>query len=365
MDGSDDRVAEAGAQAPSQQEVPARVVVLMLPGVLSIDVYGPYEAFSYASALRAERLLGLAEDPTAEFPDAMRAYDPLLVGLEAGPVKASSRTHLLATHAASQLDGPIDTLIVAGGDLRMARDELFVSGVAVAEVKRLAGLSRRVAATCTGTFVLALAGLLEGRLATTHWNACDLLMGLFPQVRVDPTPIHVQDGRFYTSAGGTTGIDLALAMIAEDHGASLAHAVARHLVLYVQRPATQAQLSVPLVCQRAETRSLRDLQDWILEHLTEDLSIPSLAGRVGMSERNFARAFKKEVGVTPARYVESLRVEAARRKLELGTQGLDQIAADVGFANTETFRRAFARRYEQSPAAFRSEANGKRPGALV
>lgn len=361
-DGHYETSSEQSRPATTTPDAARPVVILMLPGVLSIDVYGPYEAFSYASTLRYARLFGLQEDPTAEIPDVMRIYEPILAGLEAGPIKASSRTFLLASHATSQLTAPIDTLIVAGGDLRMASDELFGSGVAIAEVQRLAALSRRVAATCTGTLVLAQAGLLEGRLATTHWNACDLLRLLFPQVRVDPTPIHVQDGRFYTSAGGTTGIDLALAMIAEDHGAALAHAVARHLVLYVQRPAAQAQLSVPLVCQRAETRSLRDLQDFILEHLTDDLSVPALASRVGMSERNFGRAFSREVGVTPARYVESLRVEAARRKLELGTQSLDEVAAEVGFANAETFRRAFVRRYDQPPAAFRSEAIRRRAG---
>ncbi|MDD9967403.1 MAG: helix-turn-helix domain-containing protein [Myxococcales bacterium] len=337
-----------------EKKTSRRVVILLVPGVLSLDAYGPYEAFCYATVLRAQRILGLPEDLGAPVPEELRAYDVVLAGLQAGPVPAMSGTQLLATHAIGELQGPIDTLIVAGGDLRMAQKELLESDQVVSQVRRLSEGARRIGATCTGTFVLALAGMLEGRRATSHWNACDVLQAMFPKVHVDPHPIHIRDDRFYTSAGGTTGIDLALAMISEDHGAALAHAVARQLVLYVQRPAAQAQLSVPLICQRAETSSLRDLQDWLLDNLTSDLTIPALASRTGMSERNFARAFKREVGMTPARYVESLRLEAALRKLRLGHEGIEQVAADVGFPCAETFRRAFVRRYGESPATIRA-----------
>lgn len=333
--------------------VSPRVVIFLLPGVLSLDAFGPFEAFSCASVLSAQRSLGWAEDPGGRVPDALRAYRVELVGLHAGPVPAMNGTHIVAQTAADTIEDPFDTLLVAGGDLRFTRESPQSKDEAIAEVQRLASLARRVAATCTATFILALAGLLEGRRATSHWAFCETLRATFPQIEIDAQPIYVKDGKYYTSAGGTAGIDLALALIAEDHGNSLANAVARFLVLYIQRPQAQAQLSIPLVCQRADSKDLRDLQTFILDNLRADLSVPALADRVVMGVRTFSRRFKQEVGLTPARYVESIRVEAGLRKLQLGQGSVAQIADEVGFGSAETFRRSVERCYGECPSALR------------
>src|SRR5262249_19526249 len=190
--------------------------------------------------------------------------------------------------------------------------------------------------------------------ATRQWSVGDELAARYPRVRVEADPIDVRDGRVYTSAGVTAGMDLALALVEEDHGREAALAVARELVLFLRRPGGQSQFSAQLAAQAAEREPLRDLQGWIADHLEEDLSVPALAARAAMSPRNFARVFHREIGVTPARYVEALRVEAARRRLEESTNGVDAVASRAGFGSAETMRRAFARRLRVAPSAYRS-----------
>jgi transcriptional regulator GlxA family with amidase domain len=220
-------------------------------------------------------------------------------------------------------------------------------------LRAAAGRSRRVASVCTGAFLLARAGLLDGRRATTHWNSCGELARRYPAVHVESDPIFVRDGDVYTSAGVTAGIDLALALVDEDLGPKLARDVARWLVLFLRRPGGQSQFSAALAGQQAEREPLRDLQGWVMDHLDEDLTVPALAERVFMSPRNFARAFKREVGMTPAVYVETVRVERARTLLETGGEGVEQVARRCGFGTVETMRRVFRRRLGVSPGDYR------------
>jgi transcriptional regulator GlxA family with amidase domain len=205
--------------------------------------------------------------------------------------------------------------------------------------------------------VLAEAGLLDGRRATTHWMHCERLAADYPAVTVEPDPIFVRDGDVWTSAGVTAGMDLALALVEDDRGADVALAIARRLVMYVQRPGGQAQFSAALQALRADRDVLRDLQAWLPDHLDADLSVAQLARRAAMSPRHFAREFVAETGVTPARYVEELRVEAARRLLETTRRGVEDVAPACGFGSAETMRRAFLRVVRVSPADYRRRFN--------
>jgi transcriptional regulator GlxA family with amidase domain len=212
---------------------------------------------------------------------------------------------------------------------------------------------------CSGAFVLAAAGLLDGRHVATHWDGCELLAERYPSLTVERDPIYIEDGSVWTSAGATAGIDLGLALVERDLGRNVALAVARWLVVFFQRPGGQAQFSSNLASQLAERRPLRDLQAWILENTKEDLRVEALAERCSMSARNFARAFRREVGVTPAAFVERARVERARRRLEQSDDTVDVIAATCGFGSVETMRRAFARQVGVAPAEYR--AHFRRP----
>jgi transcriptional regulator GlxA family with amidase domain len=266
-------------------------------------------------------------------------------------VRAWPGLRLAADRSYRSVRGPIDTLIVTGIDTPddARRDPALIRWLA-----RTAPRARRVVGLCTGTFVLAEAGLLNGRRATTHWAYCDDLARRFPGVKVESDPIYVRDGSIYTSAGATAGIDVALALVEEDLGRRLALGVAQWMVVFLKRPGGQAQFSAQLSTQIAEREPLRDLQEWILEHPGGDLSVPALARRVAMSPRNFARVFAREVGATPGRFVERIRVEAARRLLEESPRSVSAVAASCGFANPETMRIAFRRTLRVSPNGYRS-----------
>jgi transcriptional regulator GlxA family with amidase domain len=211
-----------------------------------------------------------------------------------------------------------------------------------------------VVGLCTGTFVLAEAGLLDGRRATTHWMDCDELARRFPSIAVERDPIYVRAGNVYTSAGSTAGLDLVLALVEEDHGRRLALQVAQRMVFFLKRPGGQAQFSAQLSTQMAEREPLRDLQSWILEHPGADLSVEALASQVSMSPRNFFRVFVREIGMTPGRFVERVRVEAARRLLEETARGIPDVAAACGFGSSETMRVAFRRTLGVNPKGYRS-----------
>lgn len=250
----------------------------------------------------------------------------------------------------AEIHGPVDTLLVVGGD---GTAEAAVDPALLREVRRLAGSARRVTSVCSGAFVLAAAGLLDGRRATTHWRVCELLAQLFPAVTVDPDPIFVRDGNVVTSAGVTAGMDMALALVEEDLGRDVALAIARRLVLFLRRPANQSQFSAQLGAQLAARDGLRDAQRHAVEHPEADCTIGALAGIAAMSERNFTRCFTAEVGVTPARYVERVRVEHARRLLEETGDGVEAVAAASGFGTAETMRRSFLRIVRTSPTEYR------------
>lgn len=307
-----------------------RVVIVVFEGLQALDAIGPAEVFSQASRLG---------DP---------GYEVELVGRQA------AMTNGLTLSPVTRFDdarGSLDTLLVAGGrGVGRAQHDAEL----IAWVQDAASRSRRVASVCTGAFILARAGLLDGRRATTHWDSCALLARRHPAVTVEPDPIFVRDGDVYTSAGVTAGMDLALALVEEDMGADVAMEVARRLVLFARRPGGQAQFSVQLAAQAARPGPLRDLQAWIAEHPAADLSVPALARRVHMSPRTLARAFAREVGMTPGAYVEALRVEQARSRLESGPASLASVARACGFGTTETMRRAFHRRLGVAPADYRT-----------
>ncbi len=303
-----------------------------------LDITGPLEVFSSASRILANT-------------GRLERYELSLLAPTPGPFATSSGLQLVAPHRLADYAEPIDTFIVAGG--RGVHDACKNDAV-VAGVRALAARSRRVASVCSGAFLLATAGLLDGRRATTHWASCTHLAERFDQVSVEQDAIYVRDGDVYTSAGVTAGMDLALALVEEDVGRDLSLMCARWLVKFLKRPGGQSQFSAVLEAQQAERDPLRDLQQWLLAHIADDLSVAVLAERVGMSPRNFARAFSKEVGETPARYVESVRIEAARRKLQDSALSVEQVASSCGFGSAETMRRAFLRRVRVSPSAYRA-----------
>jgi transcriptional regulator GlxA family with amidase domain len=252
--------------------------------------------------------------------------------------------------------GPIDTLLVAGGQgtADALRDRALIEWLR-GSIRR----TRRLCSVCTGAFLLAEAGLLDGLSATTHWRQCAQLAAQYPAVSVETDPIFVRAGKIFTSAGVTAGIDLALALLEDDHGREIALNVARELVMFLRRPGGQSQFSVQLSTQQADREPIRDLQRWIADHLGADLSVETLARRAAMSPRNFARVFAREVGMTPGEFVEKLRVEAARRRLEESAEGIDSIASKGGFGTRESMRRAFIRTLHVPPSAYRSRFHQK------
>lgn len=314
-----------------------RVVIVAFEGVQMMDVTGPSEVLS-AATLLAEREGGT------------RGYDIEVVAPEAGPITTVSGIRLVADGALRDVEGRIDTLLVAGG---LGFDEVVRDAEVIEGVRNLAARSERIVSVCTGALLLAAAGVLEGRVATTHWAWCDMLAGLHPEVDVQPDPIFVRDDDVWTSAGVTSGMDLALALVADDLGQRLSHEVARWLVLFTRRPGGQSQFSVQLQARAPANDALRDLQGWIADHLADDLSVAALADRVGMAPRTFARTFANEVGMTPAAYVESLRIEAAKQLLELGSEKVAAVARRCGFGTVETMHRAFKRRTGTTPAMYR------------
>lgn len=300
-----------------------------------LDIVGPLEVFSIAN-----RVSGLAPSPyRIELVSAGRAT----------AIAGTSGLSLKVAGSYRQVRGKIDTLLIAGGEgARMLNDKAVL-----AWIRMTAGRVRRVGSVCTGAFVLANAGVLDGRRVTTHWAWTAELQRLHSEITVDPNPIWVRDGNVYTSAGITAGIDLAIEMVAEDLGTAVALRVAQQMVVFLHRPGGQAQFSVSLARQASERKPFRDLRTWMIENLAGDLSITALAGRTGMSARNFCRVFPREMGATPGRYIHSLRVEAARRGLEQNQLSLKEITAICGFGSEEVLRCTFLRELKTTPGAYR------------
>jgi transcriptional regulator GlxA family with amidase domain len=314
-----------------------QVVVVAFERAQLLDIAGPCQTFASADEL------GLADGYA------------LTVVSPAGGVIATSAGIGIATVPPRAVRGPIDTLVVVGGFgvTAAARDRALV-----ARVRRWSARARRTCSVCTGAFLLAAAGLLDGRRATTHWDACRALQERFPTIHVEPDPIFVRDGAIWSSAGVTAGIDLALVLVEEDLGHDAAMRVARRLVVFLKRPGGQSQFSAPLAAQAASDGGLDALHGWIADHLGADLRVERLAARAGMSPRSFARVYAAKLGTTPAKTVERLRVEAARHALEDGGAPIKQIAHRCGFGDEERMRRAFLRRLGVSPSDYRARFSG-------
>jgi transcriptional regulator GlxA family with amidase domain len=315
-----------------------RVVALALPGGDPLELVGPLEILGTANMVLE----------SAGRPDL--GYDFEVAAPAKGVILEWKGLKLIAERACHELRGPIDTLIVQAMDISAAglRERRMLRWLA-----RVAPRIRRVASVCSGTYVLAEAGLLDGRRATTHWAFCDDFARRYPRVRVDPEPIFVQDGNLYTSAGATAGLDLTLAFVEQDFGREVALRVAQYLVFFLKRPGNQAQFSVQMASQLAERDVIRDVQTYVYENLDADLSVLALAKRAAMSPRNFARVFAEQVGVTPGRFVEDARQEIARERLEQSKMTVDEIAAACGYHSAETMRQAFVRSLGVSPSEYR------------
>jgi transcriptional regulator GlxA family with amidase domain len=313
---------------------PRRVVMVAMPCREIVEIGGALDIF-YAANVRLPPGRGYA----------VEVVSPVATVCGwAGLRLASDRSY-------RSVRGDIDTLIVTGVD---EPDDARRDPDLIRWLAHIAPRTRRVVGLCTGTFVLAEAGLLDGRSATTHWMDCDELARRFPAITVERDPIYVRDRGIWTSAGSTAGLDLVLALIAEDVGRRVALQVAQRMVFFLKRPGGQAQFSAQLSSQLAEREPMRDLQVWILDHPGADLSVEALARRAAMSPRNFFRVFVREVGMTPGRFVERVRVEAARRLLEETSRGIPDVADTCGFGSPETMRLAFRRALGVNPQGYRS-----------
>ncbi len=314
-----------------------RIIVVVVPPVDELDLVGPLQVFNSVNRLAGRPIYTI---------EVVTSADRLTVEGEGGVLT------FLARHHFEQVEGACDSvLLVCGLSSRSVRDAALSAWLTAK-----AGEVRRLGAVCVGAFLLAEAGLLDGRRATAHWKFGRELAARYPAVRVEHEPCWVVDGNIYTSAGISAGIDLALAWVEEDCGAGLAHEAARELVLFLRRPGGQRQLSVSLASQASEMMSIRELQIWIAEHLARKLPVEDLAGRMAMSVRNFERVFTREVGTTPSQYVLQMRVEAARRQLERTDGGLKQVASAAGFGNVNLMRRAFVRLLGITPRRYRELA---------
>jgi transcriptional regulator GlxA family with amidase domain len=312
------------------------VEVLAFPAVQLLDVTGPLQVFASANDLMAKA--GEA-----------RPYTIRLIAPGGDSIEASAGVALIADPL-SPLETCVDTLIVAGGE---GVDAASVDAVLVDWVRERTRQARRTASICTGAFLLAASGVLNGRRAVTHWLHCAELARRFPAVQVETDPIFVRDGSIWTSAGVTAGIDLALALVEEDLGRTMALTVARYLVVFLKRPGGQAQFSEALSLQAAEDK-FGALHDWVSKHLADDLSLPILADQAGMSERSFSRHYAEATGLTPARAVERLRVEGARRLLTDTPLPVKRISQRCGFGSEETMRRSFLRLLSATPQDYRA-----------
>lgn len=313
-----------------------RVLLVGFDGADGLDLFGPAEVF-YSAGKR----LGAP------------AYHVVVAAAGGGAVTLSSGITVAARELATLRPRADDTVLVVGGEDR-AMDVAASSRALVQWLSRAGRVARRIGSVCDGAFIVARAGLLDGKRVATHWSSCDRLARLFPTVDVDREAIFVRDGRVWTSAGISTGIDMALAMVEEDHGRRLADSVAAHLVLYARRPGFQSQFSEELVAQSSATDPFGPVVTWLRANLRAPLDVTRLAGRAGMSVRSLHRHCKEELGTTPAKLVEKLRVERARTLLSTTQLGTKTIAARCGFGSAPRMARAFERALGVAPTAYRT-----------
>lgn len=317
-----------------------RIGFIGFENVTALDLIEPLEVFATAN-----QCLG------------RRAYETMIVSAD-GAAFCSEAGVVLAADSSFAAAPAFDTILVPGGaGLRQAA----IGRPVVGFLRQRAPATRRIASVCTGLFALAEAGLMQGRRATTHWNFVAMMVERFPDMRLEADAIYLRDGKFYTSAGVTAGLDLSLALIVEDLGEKLALAVAREMVMYLKRPGGQAQFSEPLQFQTCAGDGFSDLAAWMLQHLRDDLSVAALAAQMNLGVRHFSRRFGAAFGMAPAAYVERLRLDEARRRLPSHRQTVESIAVAVGYASPDAFRRAFERRFGVGPVAYRK--NFAAPGS--
>jgi transcriptional regulator GlxA family with amidase domain len=314
---------------------PRTIALLSFDGVAALDITGPYEVFSLPSYLAQDK--------------AVPPYRIVLLADQPGPIRSASGLSLIADASWRNFQDKIDTLLVCGGpDMTTPQNNQKL----LARIRTMARRTRRIGSICTGAFLLAEAGLLKNRRATTHWRDASRLAQEYPSIIVEPDAIYVKDGCVYTSAGITAGMDLALALVEEDLGRDIALAVARMLVLFLKRPGGQSQFSTQLQAQAVEGHRLASLLSWLTDHHHEPLTVEDMASRAGMSPRTFARVFVAETGDTPALYLEKLRLEHAVRLLETTGRSLDMTAQACGFTGHEQLRRTFQRHKGITPQAY-------------
>jgi len=315
---------------------PIKVGILAFEGVMALDLVGPADAFASAQT-------------ECESGAAVPCYEVTVIGLTSQAVTSENGV-IFKPHTTTANAPPIDTLIIPGGrGLRVPETQRRVAAWVAARADSM----RRIATVCTGAFGLAATGLLEGRNVTTHWRQAAELSTKFPDINVDGNSLYIKDGKFYTCAGVTAGIDLSLALIQEDFGPRVALSVARELVVYLKRSGGQEQFSEPLQYQTSTRDRFADLATWIQGHLKEDLSAEVLANRTNLSPRHFARRFKSAFGTTPAVFVDDLRLREARERLTLPNETVQSVAHSVGFKSDDAFRRAFERRFGIAPTSYR------------
>ena len=324
------------------------IVFLAAPSTQILDVAGPFQVFVRA-----------AEIFVRQHPKHRPPYEVLLASsTRRRSVVTNCGLVLTGTETFRTLRGPIDTLLVAGGT---GVEEAAQSEELVLWLRKTAQRVRRIGSICTGAFLLAEAGLLDGKRAATHWNWAAKLANQYKQITVDPDPIYIRDGNTYTTAGVTAGMDLALALVEEDLGSPMALQVARELVLYLRRTGGQSQFSAALSLQASDRKQIEETRSWILDNLEQDLPVERLAAKAGMSPRHFARIFLKDTGTTPAHFVERLRVETARRRLEESRDKLEKVANDCGFGSIQTLRRSFLRVLRVPPNEYRHRFTDSTP----
>lgn len=318
------------------------VVLLAFDGCQSLDVCGPYEVFNSANVRKGKSASG---------------YRPIIASRNGGDVRANSGLTIADTAAIADLPSNINTALIAGGD-DGAAFALGKDPVVAGWMRMMARQARRYGSICTGAFAVGAMGLLDGHRVTTHWESCERLAAMFPRAHVDPQALYVKDRGLHTSAGVTAGMDMALAMVEADLGKQVAFAVARHLVLFLRRPAGQPQLSAALSAQAQSSDRIRELLAWIVGHPNAPLGARVLAEHLDMSERTLTRRFREETGMTPMEFVVSVRVDHARALLEQTDWPIDRIATRSGFGSSDALQRAFARRLRSSPREYRRQQRG-------
>jgi transcriptional regulator GlxA family with amidase domain len=339
---------QASNQPPQDAARFRRIGFLVFPDCEILDVGGPFETFFWA-----DHWLGRLGR------NAELGYQTVVIAAAPGPIRSMSGMEVVANQSYTEITDGLDTLVVAGGFgvEQASKDEALV-----AWVRSIAPRTRRIASICSGAFILAAAGLLHHRRATTHWASSDLLAAAYPSIEVDASLLFVRDGNIYTSGGITSGIDLALSLVEEDAGPEVMLGVARTMVVFPRRPGGQSQFSAFTgAAEKSNRPEINQLRTWMMAHPEADLSVPALASRMAMSARNFSRLFHSEMGEPPAQFVEKVRSEAARCKLEQTVLPVETIAKECGFGDPERMRRTFQRLYNTSPAEYRDRFRSTLP----